>query len=87
MGDRYVVDVALAQAGAGDPHESAILLHGGNVRVTGVAHGRAQTAPHMMGGYVEPPAVGVAAHDTCGQPHTGTQRSEEGEKRRWSAHE
>src|SRR4029453_7025951 len=42
--DLDVVDVALAQARAGDAQELAVLLHVLDGAVAGVAHGRAQAA-------------------------------------------
>src|ERR1700733_11748761 len=47
-GDRDVVDVAFAEAGAGDADELAVLLHLGDGAVAGVAHRGFEAADQLM---------------------------------------
>ena len=65
-GDRDVVDVALAQAGAGDAHEGAVLLHLGDRAVAGVAHRRPQAADQLVDDVADRPLVRHAALDALG---------------------
>src|SRR5437660_7362596 len=65
-GDRDVVDVAFAEAGAGDADEGAVFLHLADRAVAGVAHRRPQPADQLVDDVADRPLVGDAALDPLG---------------------
>src|SRR5580693_7886202 len=65
-GDRDVVDVALAQPRAGDPHELAVLLHLGDGLVAGVAHRGFEAADQLVDDVADRALVRYAALDALG---------------------
>src|ERR1017187_5951926 len=65
-GDDYVVDVTLAQAGAGDAHEMRLLLQLGDASAAHVAHAGAQSADKLEDHRLQRAAVGHASFDALG---------------------
>src|SRR4051812_29737771 len=58
LGDDDVVDVALLEAGAGDPHEARLGLEIADGADAGVAHPRPQAAHELLDHRRERPLVG-----------------------------
>src|SRR5689334_15012687 len=63
-GDGDVVDMALAQPGAGDPDKARILLHLADRPVSGIAHRRPEAADQLMHDVANRPLVRHAALHT-----------------------
>src|SRR5690606_17976683 len=70
-GDRHVVDMALAQARAGDADELAAAAHRGDRRMAGIAHRRAEPADELVEGSGGRALVGDLALDTLGDKLVG----------------
>src|SRR5690606_7008435 len=70
-GDHHVVDMALAQAGAGDAHEPGPLLEVGQGRRPDIAHGGAQAADHLVQRRRDRTLVGRLTLDALGHQLLG----------------
>src|ERR1035438_7401605 len=65
-GDDHVVDVTLAQAGAGDAHKLGFLLQFRDAAATQIAHAGAQAADELEDHGLQRSAVGDTALDSLG---------------------
>src|SRR5512135_2630377 len=66
LGDSHVVHVALAHAGAGDPHELRARAHLVDAGAAGITHGSAQAARQLVQDRDDAALVGDAAFDALG---------------------
>src|SRR5690606_37959728 len=71
LGDRDVVRMRLAQAGAGDAHEAGVRLHVRDRRRAAVAHGHAQPADQLVQHVGDRALLGDTALDALGDQLVG----------------